>query len=260
MNEVIWGIIAGTLLILLLIAGIFITFFISNRQRVKQERLLAETKMTFEKEIRNVETEVQEQLMSSIANELHDNAGQLLTAMHIEIHNQNSDFPEYAKNYKQVENYLEEVIQILRLLGKSLNTDFINDSGLVAAIEVEAERINSLRRFKIHLNLGPNVSSLEKTQELILFRIFQEIIQNALKHSKAKNLYVHLNFAPFEFKIEDDGKGFDYAQIVDSNKASGLRNINKRANLAKLTSNIESEVGSGTKFSFSKQIEIKEKV
>ncbi len=260
MNEVVWGIIAGTSVILLLIAIVVITFFVSNRQRVKQEHLLAETKRQFERDIREVEIEVQEQLMSSIANELHDNAGQLLTAMHIEIHNQNADFPEFAKNYKQVENYLEEVIQLLRLLGKSLNTDFVNDSGLVAAIEVESERINSLRRFTIHTNLDDQDTSLEKNQELILFRIFQEIIQNALKHSKAKNLYVNLSFHPFTLSIEDDGVGFDYAAIVDEKLASGLRNIKKRAKLAQLTCTIESEIGAGTKFHFNKLATPAEKV
>ncbi len=256
MNEIVWGIAAGTLVILLLIAIVIITFFLTNRQRAKQEKILEDTKLKFERDIREVETEVQEQLMSSIANELHDNAGQLLTAMHIEIHNQNADHPEMGEKYKQVEVYLEEVIQLLRLLGKSLNTDFINDSGLVSAIEVESERINSLRRFTIHTHLDKAESSLEKNQELILFRIFQEIIQNALKHSRAKNLYVELNFRPFKFSIEDDGLGFIYAAIVEEKKASGLRNIIKRAKLAQLNCTIDSDLGKGTRFGFERLKEL----
>lgn len=250
MSQVVWGVIAGTLIVLLLMAIVFITFFLSNQKIERQEKILAETKLHFEKEIRGIETEVQEHLMASIANELHDNAGQLLTAMHIEIHNQKTDFPEQAENFKLMESYLEEVIQLLRLLGKSLNTDFIHDSGLKSALQVETERLNSLRRFQVHLNLSSLESKLQKDQELILFRIFQEIMQNALKHAKAKNVYVDLHFQPFSFTIKDDGVGFDYAYIKTSKKASGLRNIVKRANLANLTCQIDTQEGKGATFTF----------
>lgn len=254
MNEIIWSIIAGTGIIAVLVLGIGYTFFKANRDKRKQESILLETKRAFEEEIRGVETEVQEQLMSSIANELHDNAGQLLTAMHIEIHNLKTDFPEQVENYALVETYLEEVIQLLRLLGKSLNTDFINDSGLVAAMEVEAERINSLRRFKVQLDIDRQPSKLEKNQELVLFRIFQEIIQNGLKHSKAKNIQVKLRFEPFSLHIIDDGIGFDPDEIKRNNKASGLRNIEKRASLVQMKCTLTSEVGKGTEYYFQKEM------
>lgn len=246
MNEITLSIIAGTLLILLLIAGIVITFFMANRQRVEQEVTLAETKLNFEKEIRAMESEVSEGLMAQFANELHDNVGQLLTAMHIEIENQKFDFPENDKKFESLESYLAEVTQQLRLLGKTMNTDFIGDSGLLTAIQVEVERLNSLRRFQVEFQVDGENSDLEKEQELIVFRIFQEITQNALKHAEAKKLIVKLTWNDFQLEIVDDGKGFDYEEITKSKKASGLRNIVKRSNLAKLDCEILSKIGGGT--------------
>ncbi|MFA7272390.1 MAG: ATP-binding protein [Crocinitomicaceae bacterium] len=252
MNPILISIVAGTLLILLLVAGIVITFFYANRQRIQQEKNLAEAQLSFEKEIRQMESEVSENLMAQFANELHDNVGQLLTAMHIEIENQKFDLPDNGSNFNSLESYLAEITHQLRLLGKSLNTDFIGDSGLLAAIQIEIERLNSLRRFAIQLTVQGEKSNLEKDQELIVFRIFQEITQNALKHAKAKNLFVHLNLTDFSLEVKDDGAGFDYERIVTHKKASGLRNIVKRAKLANLDCLITSNVGQGTRYFFEK--------
>lgn len=219
----------------------------ANRQRAEQEVVLAETKLNFEKEIRQMESEVSEGLMAQFSNELHDNVGQLLTAMHIEIENQKFDFPDNETKFESLETYLDEVTQQLRLLGKTMNTDFIGDSGLLAAVQVEVERLNSLRRFKVELIVQGKESDLEKDQELIVFRIFQEITQNALKHSGAKTLTVNLKLNDFCIEIQDDGKGFDYSEKLENNNVSGLRNIKKRAGLANMECHISSSLGEGTR-------------
>ena len=162
MNDIILSIVAATLLILLLIAGIAITFFISNRQRMRQEQILVETKLDFERELRQVETEVSEHVMGQFANELHDNIGQLLTAMHIEIENRKLDSPENQDEYKPLEIYLNEVTQQLRLLSKTFNNDFIAHSGLLTAIQLEVKRMNHLRRFVVHLDADSVVSVIKK--------------------------------------------------------------------------------------------------
>lgn len=250
MNDIILSIISVTLLILLLIAGIAITFFISNRQRIRQEVVLAETKLNFERELRQVETEVSEHILGQLARELHDNIGQTLTAMHIHIQNQKLDHPELAESFKPAEIYLGEVSQQLRLLSRTLNNDFIKHSGLLEAIRHETERLKALKRFEVHLDTGNGDFDLDKDQELMLFRILQEIIQNALRHSVAKNLYISLKPAgqSFEAEIADDGKGFDYEKIFSVNKASGLRNILKRAALANMECTIQTKPGEGVRF------------
>ncbi|WP_300489815.1 ATP-binding protein [Flavobacterium sp.] len=249
MNEIVLGIIIGTLLILLLIFGIFVAFSLISKQRLQQEKRLAEAKLIFEKEIRLVESEVSENIMTQLANELHDNVGQLLTVTHIHIENQKIDDPGLVAAFRPVETYLNEITQQIRMLSRTLNNDFIGSIGLRDSIPLEIERLRTLKRFNVHCTPITTISGLNKDEELIVFRIFQEITQNALRHAKAKNLYVAIVSTPeyFEFCVQDDGKGFDKNEVFENGRASGLRNISKRATLALFDCEIQSASGKGTK-------------
>src|SRR5258706_8107213 len=99
-EEVVLAVISTTLLVLLLIAGIVIAFFITGIQKSKQKIELAETKLVFEKDLRTVETEVTESIMGQFAQELHDNIGHLLTALHIQVENQKLDYPQLVESFK----------------------------------------------------------------------------------------------------------------------------------------------------------------
>src|SRR3954467_9592940 len=99
-EELYLSIISITLLVVLLLAGIVITFFISGRRQIKQQVVLAETKLAFEKELRSVEAEVTESIMSHFAQELHDNIGQLLTGLHLQLENHKLDHPQMAETFK----------------------------------------------------------------------------------------------------------------------------------------------------------------
>lgn len=249
-KDIVLAIICSTLLILLLIAAVVIVSFISGKKHIQQEMNLAQTKLSFEKELRQVESEVSEYIKSQFAQELHDNIGQLLTAMHIQIENQKIDHPQQAESLKPIEIYLDEVTQQLRLLSRTLNNDYIGHIGLLAAMQLEVDRLRSLKRFQVHWPLIQGGTNLNKNQELMVFRIFQEIIQNALRHSAAKNLYITIDNQNdgFELSVRDDGKGFITEQVLKSQKASGLRNIIKRAQLAGLDCDISSSPGNGSLF------------
>lgn len=249
-QDIVLAIICSTLLILLLIAGITLAFFIAGRQRIRQQIILAETKLAFERELRTVETEVSESVMGQFAQELHDNIGQLLTALHIQVENQKIDHPQLIESFKPAEIYIAEINQQLRMLSRTLNNDYIGHIGLIAAIQLETDRLRSLKRFAVHFEQPAGPSNLEKNEELMVFRIFQEIVQNALRHSTAKNLYVTIDNTngSFEIRVKDDGKGFDKEMIMSSAKANGLLNIEKRARLTGLSCEIESTPGNGALF------------
>src|SRR5690606_16225639 len=90
-------------------------------------------------------------------------------------------------------------------------------------------------------------SNLQKNQELMVFRIFQEMVQNTLRHSKAKEMILLVDNAAGGFLLEfrDNGNGFDVDSVMNSHRASGLRNMQKRANLAQLSFEIQSAPGQG---------------
>lgn len=236
-----------TLVVLVLVISMGVNFFISAKKRIKQQMQLAQAKLDFEKELRQVENEVSEAIMSKFAEELHDNIGQLLTAAHIQLENQKLSHPQLSEGLKPVGIYLEEVTQQLRLLSRTFNNDYLGHVGLLTAIQTEVDRLKTLKRLEVIWKPVKGPSNLGKNQELMVFRILQEIIQNALRHSSAKHLKIELNNSnnDFELKVLDDGKGFSPEDILNSHKASGLRNILKRAGLAGLSCTIESAPGKG---------------
>ena len=245
-SDVVLAIVFTTLLILLLVAGIVIAFFLVNRQRIKQQMSLAQARITYEQELRQVETEVSEALREQFAQELHDNIGHILTCMRLEIENRKLDNAESITVLAPIENYLEEASQQLRLLSRSFNTDYITHLGLTNAIQLEVDRQQQLRKLEIHWEKGTEPPALDRNQELMTFRIFQEIVHNAIRHSKAKNLHIILTSTPFfELSIGDDGRGFSVDEILASSKASGLKNIIKRAGMAQLDCLIKSNPGQG---------------
>ena len=164
-KDIVLAVVCTTMLILLLIAVILIVFIVSGKQRAKQQMLLSETKLNFERELRKVETEVSEEVMGKFAQELHDNIGQLLTAMHIQIENQKIDHPDMTEGFKPIELYLSEVTQQLRTLSRTLNNDYIGHIGLLSAIQLETERLKSLRKFQVHWQTTSGVSNLNKNQD-----------------------------------------------------------------------------------------------
>jgi two-component system NarL family sensor kinase len=245
-SSLILPIIFTTLTIVFLVAGVAISFFITGRQRVKQQMELTEARLNYEKELRQVEVEVSENMTQQFARELHDNIGHILTCMRLTIENKKLDNPEMEASFAPVEVYLEQATGQLSLLSRSLNTDYISGVGLSAAVQLEVDRLRQLRKYEVHLEQQGTQSGLDKNQELMVFRIFQEMIHNSLKHARANNLYISVSGGTgFELKVFDDGKGFDTKRILGSGRASGLKNMIKRADMAGLTCVIDSAEGDG---------------
>jgi two-component system, NarL family, sensor kinase len=247
-DEIIIMVICSSLLILVLVAIMAIVFVIAAKQKLRQEIALTQTKIEFEKELRQVENEVSESLMSRFAQELHDNIGQLHTAMYIQIQNQKIDHPEIGEKLNVIETYLGEATRQLKILSRTLNYDYLGHAGLLPAVDMEVEKLRNLKRFDVKYNKEGLTTPLNKNQELMVFRIFQEIIQNALRYSSAKILEVTLTCSEndFYFRIGDDGKGFNVESILSSAASNGLRNMRKRAEMAELKFELTSSPGNGT--------------
>lgn len=238
-NTIIIAIIFSTLIILLLTAGVAITVFISGK---KQARLQLE----YEKELRKAQQEVQEQTMAHIAGELHDNLGQLLTVTKMQLQTKDA---ELEKLVSPAIATISDAIQQLRLLSRSLNSDMLEEYGLLHAIHLEVGRLQHARDVKMHWHHDDTEPQLTKNQRLMVFRIFQEILNNTLKHANARNIHIELQGDKiFQLVIKDDGKGFNLDKIMHSESRQGLKNIIKRAQLSDLTYNIDTSEGKGSIF------------
>ncbi|XZF15406.1 sensor histidine kinase [Chitinophagaceae bacterium MMS25-I14] len=249
-NEILYTVIFTVLIIFLLIVGVMLTIFISNRQRIKQQIAMTEMQLNFEKEIRTVEQEVQEGVLENLSRELHDNIGQLLTLMRLQLEQEKMDNP--GADFVAVDGTLELTINQVRMMTRSLNSDFIEQSGLIQAIETEVSRLRQINSLKMHWNHNGIEPSLDKDRKLMAFRIFQEMLNNTLKHARAKNIYVALQGGEemFSLSVKDDGKGYDVQQAMEKG-GSGLKNMVKRASLAGFACEINSAAGQGSYYQIS---------
>lgn len=241
------GIIIATLVILLLIAGITISFFMISREKTNKEIALSQAKLSHEQELRKVENQLSEELLQRFSRELHDSVGSQLTRLRLEIENRKLDNEIVEREMEVADHYLDETIDQLRLLSRSLSTDYIRQNGLIASLELEIARYRQLKRYEIAWSTDYDAGRLDGEQELALFRIFQEGMNNAAKYAQASKLTILLYGQEVtELEISDNGVGFDLSMVMEGGKASGLVNMQKRAELAGFTMKIESAKSQGT--------------
>ncbi len=252
-NEIYIGILGVTLVILLLVGGVVFSVIVSYKQRLAQNIQISKLELAYEKELRDAELEVREQLMNYFSREIHDNVGHTLTYMRLLIENKKIDDPSLVSVFTPIEKYLVQASEQLRMLSRSLNSEFVQQLDLYEAIALEVDRLKIISKKSIQFNVGESNSSLEidKNQQLMAFRIFQEIINNAIKHSAANTVTIRFNFDTYLVQVEDDGCGFQLDQVNYSKKASGLNNMIKRASLAQMNLHIESNIDKGTKLTLS---------
>ncbi len=252
-STVTFIIIAGTciVLVLLLFISVFIIVFQRRQIQFKQEKSLL--KSNFEKEILHSQLEVQNLTMQQIGAELHDNIGQILSVAKINLNQleAHAHHPERAEYILQANELVGQAIIELRAATKSLDGDFIKQFGLIPSIENELERISKTKQFSTHLALEGPTCTLGFNTEIVLFRIFQEFINNTIKHSKAHHIHVKVTYSTSQCKLTfwDDGIGFNIPSLEETDiqgAGAGLRNITRRSRLIDAHCEIKSQPGLGT--------------
>jgi signal transduction histidine kinase len=236
----------GLLLIGFLASFIIYFIVLYKNKQLSHKREQDKLQAVFQQELLKTQVEMQEQTLNHISREIHDNITQVLSFVKL-----NLAFPAKATR-EQVElkisesrNLVAQVINDLRDLSKSLSYEHIIQLGLVQTMEIEAGRINKSGIIKIELSVGGDARNLGEERELVVFRIFQEALNNALKHSGAKLLKISLDYFDhlFNLTIQDNGVGFQADTL--SNSGSGLRNMVNRAALIGADAVIDSAPGKG---------------
>jgi len=146
---------------------------------------------------------------------------------------------------------LNKAMVDLANLTKSLHTDRIAQIGLGESIHFELENINRAGLLDIEYSITGIEESLDDQKAIVLFRIFQENLNNILKHSKAKKVQINLTYLDDKFimKITDDGIGFNVTEKKNSTSSAagvGLKSIFNRAKLIGADIDMQSETGRGT--------------
>lgn len=225
-------VVTGLFFAFLVCSVVYFVVLYRNRQlRNKKEQ--EELHAAFHQELLKTQLEVQEQTLNYISTEIHDNITQVLSFVKLTLANiASSAEGEKKLKINESRELVSQTITDLRDLSKSLSFEHIASLGLVQTIEKEVERINKSGLLHVSFSEEGELYSLGEQRELVLFRIFQETLNNTLKHSGAKHFKIMLQYHSdlFNLTLEDDGSGFS-AETIDNKHGSGLRNIENRATL-----------------------------
>jgi two-component system, NarL family, sensor kinase len=250
--EIYFVTIIGIILGLLLVGFIVTILFLYQRRQQRQEQEMVKVKDMYEKEALRSQLEIQENTFKVIAQELHDNIGQMLSVAKLSL----SVLPvekdhvafEQLQNSQQI---LNKAIVDLSDLTKGLYTDRISEVGLGESIKFEIYTLRSTGVVKIQFHQEGTEVAFNEQNSIFLFRIFQEALNNTLKHAKATEIIVTLKYGEDAFTLEmnDNGIGFDLAkkqQSATSYSGVGLKSMFNRAKLIGANISIDSEYGKGT--------------
>lgn len=204
--------------------------------------------------------EVQEEERLRIAREVHDELGQSLTAIKMDVallknHVPNGTSQSVANGTNTSDGFEKRTAAILSLVNATIKTvqrisaelrpSLLDDLGLAAAIEWQSKQYEE--RAKVQIDVDADDISLDRERAIAIFRIFQEALTNIMRHANAKHVHVSLHRSNDTLVLEtyDDGVGFD-PNATRSAPSLGLIGMRERATLAGGTLTINSAPGSGT--------------
>ena len=207
-----------------------------------------------QRELLATQLEIQQATMQQIGRELHDNIGQKLTL--VSLYTQQllyeNKVPEVSERIDQVSQIINQSLQDLRSLSQTLTDDNINQKEITTLIEEEVDNINALKKCRIHFEHAMENLELDFVHKNVLLRITQEFIQNSIKHSQCKNIFIKLKTNEqnlWELNIKDDGVGFDTTKTLSN--GIGLTNMKNRAKIIGADFSFTSETDSGTSLNIS---------
>ncbi len=227
-SELYIAIIAGIIFIAILSIGSIQFTLLFYRQR----NLRKKEEERFQQELLHTRLEIQEQTLKHLSVEIHDNIGQTLSLVKLNLAMiETTALQGSETRISDSHELVSKAIQDLRDLSKSLNTDYISEKGLLRSIAYELEMIGRTGAVKTQFEISGEPVKLGKQKELILFRIVQESLNNCMKHAEANNIRVSVRFGPekLTLSVQDDGKGFDSSSLSRENTGLGISSLQNRA-------------------------------
>jgi signal transduction histidine kinase len=196
----------------------------------------------------------QEEERKRLARELHDETAQALATLLLALPSLKSALPpQQARQREMVDRFLaqgEEALRDIRRTILDLRPSNLDDMGLVAALRSFAEDRLGTAGTRVHFDTRGQERRLPGAVETALFRIMQEAVTNIVKHARAANAYILLEFGPHMFvgQVEDDGVGFAIeAKQGPDGTGLGLQGMKERADLVGARLEVTATPGQGSR-------------
>ncbi len=246
-----------------------ITNFIAIKDDITEKKKMRETLMQSEKlkamaaekygrELQRLTSRIisiQEDERRRISRELHDDAGQALTAMKINIEMLEKEIPEgtasVRKRLADTKQLLSHTLQEIRTLAFELRPSLLDHFGVQSAIKEYSKIFSERTNIEVEV-LGENiVERFPPELDILLYRCAQEALNNVVKHSKATNVTIEIAHEKggVYMRVKDNGNGFDVKEVFEENKngiSIGLFGMKERVALLNGSLKIHSERNKGS--------------
>lgn len=246
-QEVLIVIVTSVLVLGLLIGTL--VFLMLNYQKkrflhLEEKRILQEA---YERNLLQSRLEIQEETFDHISREIHDNVGQLLSLVKVQLNIVQQRPGDDLLN--EIKANVGQAMTDLRDIAKSLSASRLQQAPITETISQEMQRISRSGVLECDLHISgeaQEMALLSEQKKIILFRIVQESLQNIIKHAGATSVVVQINGEGkgLSVTLTDNGKGFDPQSAQGD--GLGLENIRKRAAMAGGEAKINSSPGKGT--------------
>jgi len=176
--------------------------------------------------------QAQEEERARISREIHDELGQSLTVLKMEMFLHKKTLPPESQDHEKIQRYInsiESIIESVRSVVADLRPAALEDLGLVAAAEWWLRKLEERTGIPCELNRDSDNLPLSSERTVALFRILQEAVTNAIRHSQTQKISVQLSSSPkgVRLSVRDYGRGLEFSQ-VEKKMGSGLAGIRER--------------------------------
>lgn len=240
-NEILTVIIAVIVILVFIALFVLVMLIYFNNKKLQNIREKEKMKQDYEQALLQTQLEVQEQTMRQISQEIHDNVGQVLSLVNLNLNTMSTYEADKISNTAELVN---KAITDLRNLSRSLNPENIARQGIIQVLRNELKQLEATGKFKTSLNVEDEIA-LAPGRAVILYRMIQEMISNIIRHSGATEVKACINKS--SLSIADNGNGFSDAA---DQKGIGLGNLKQRAVAIGGTLDVNTVAGKGTIITF----------
>jgi len=242
-----WNMILGGSAVALLLIGLLLYRNYSQKRKLQQQQIAE-----LEKEKLLLATQSilkgQEEERSRMAKDLHDGLGGMLSGVKLQLGAMKGNLilsEEHARVFNSALGKLDESISEMRRVAHNMMPEALMKLGLQQALQDYCDGLSEGQAFRINSEWHGLEQRIEPTTEVVVYRIVQELLNNAVKHSGATVILAQVMRQEdrLTITVEDNGKGFDKESVL---QGAGLKNIRSRVEYLKGQLDIQSVPGKGT--------------
>jgi two-component system NarL family sensor kinase len=225
----------GTIGMLALTIGLIVFIIFHQRKVIRYQVKLQRMEQDQQKLLLNASIRLQEEERQRIAADLHDDAGPLLATARLYLNENlvNLDKTTQLQSIYNAKQIIDDTIQLIRNISHSLMPPTLKNFGLESAVNDLFQKISGSGSMNASSRFHDYRERLQAENELIIFRVIQELVNNILKHSNASFIHLTQNTSGNKFfiRLHHDGRGItqnDFNKLNKSNVGLGLKNIQSR--------------------------------